>query len=148
LPQCAKGCKEKYYGYCLLDLRDNSIAIVHLSSDSSFEAGDFLMTANNIIQSIFYLAVLILIVKPLGIYMARIYEGKPIGLNVWFASVERTIYRLSAIKPEVSMTWKTYAAAVMLFIAGSSMLPFSSSTRTPSASSMSISQFIAASLWL
>jgi K+-transporting ATPase ATPase A chain len=96
-------------------MRDNSIAIVHLSSDSSFEAGDLLMNANNIIQSIFYLAVLLLTVKPLGIYMARIYEGKPVGLNVWFAPIERLIYRLSAIKPDVSMAWKTYAVAVMLF---------------------------------
>ena len=73
------------------------------------------MNWNNIIQAIVYLAVLILMVKPLGIYMARIYEGKPTGLNVWLAPVERLIYRLSGVKPEKSMSWKTYAVAMMLF---------------------------------
>lgn len=73
------------------------------------------MTANDIIQSIAYLAVLLLLVKPLGVYMARIYEGKPAGLNVWFAPVEKWIYRLSAVRPEISMSWKMYAVAMMLF---------------------------------
>ena len=73
------------------------------------------MTLNDIIQSVIYLAALLLLVKPLGIYMARIYEGKPAGLNVWLSPVEKLIYRFSAIRPQISMTWKTYAFAVMLF---------------------------------
>ncbi|MDQ1329373.1 MAG: potassium-transporting ATPase potassium-binding subunit [Candidatus Poribacteria bacterium] len=73
------------------------------------------MNWNNIIQAIVYLTVLLLMVKPLGIYMARIYEDTPTGLNVWLAPVERLIYRLSGVKPEKSMSWKTYAIAMMLF---------------------------------
>jgi len=73
------------------------------------------MNWNNIIQTIFYLAILLLMVKPLGVYMARIYEGKPTGLNVWLAPIERLIYRMSGIKPEKSMSWKAYAVAMMLF---------------------------------
>ena len=48
------------------------------------------MNFNNFIQSVIYFAVLLAMVKPLGIYMARIYEGKPAGLNVcfgWFESI-------------------------------------------------------------
>ncbi len=73
------------------------------------------MNWNNIIQGGIYLAVLVLLVKPLGTYMARIYEGKPTGLNVWLGPIERLTYRLSGINPETSMTWKTYAVAVMIF---------------------------------
>lgn len=47
--------------------------------------------------------------------MARIYEGKPAGLNVLLAPVERWIYRLTRVNPMQSMSWKTYAVAVMLF---------------------------------
>ena len=47
--------------------------------------------------------------------MARVYEGKPSGLNTWFGPIERLIYRLSGINPEISMPWKTYAVAAMLF---------------------------------
>jgi len=73
------------------------------------------MSLNDYIQMGFYLLVLLLLVKPLGSYMARIYEGSPAGLNVWFVPIERWIYRLCGVKSEEGMTWKTYAWALMLF---------------------------------
>ena len=73
------------------------------------------MNWNNIIQSGIYLVVLVLLVKPLGTYMARVYEAKPAGLNIWFGPIERLIYRVSGINPEANMSWKTYAVAVMIF---------------------------------
>ena len=53
------------------------------------------MTWNNFIQGAIYLAVLLSMVKPLGIYMARVYTGKGTGPNAWLAPVEGLIYRLS-----------------------------------------------------
>ncbi len=73
------------------------------------------MGFNDYIQMGIYLLVLLLAVKPLGIYMARIYEGSPAGLNVWLAPIERWIYRLCGVKPEKGMSWKIYAMALMLF---------------------------------
>ncbi len=73
------------------------------------------MSLNDFIQAAFFLIVVFLTVKPLGSYMARIYEGRPAGLNVWFAPVEKGIYRLCGVKPEEGMSWKTYAVAMMLF---------------------------------
>lgn len=73
------------------------------------------MNWNNIIQGLIYLVTVILLAKPLGIYMARVYEGKPAGLNVLLGPVERWIYRLSGIHPETGMSWKGYAGAMMLF---------------------------------
>jgi len=73
------------------------------------------MNLNSYIQSGIYLAALLLLVKPLGIYMAHIYEGEPAGLNIWFGPIERSIYRLSGVNPERGMPWKTYAVAVMIF---------------------------------
>jgi K+-transporting ATPase ATPase A chain len=73
------------------------------------------MSINIIIQITIFLSILLLTVKPLGIYMARIYEGKPAGLNVLLAPVERWIYRLTRVNPMQGMNWKTYAVAVMLF---------------------------------
>jgi potassium-transporting ATPase potassium-binding subunit len=69
----------------------------------------------NGIQVILFLLVLVILVKPLGIYMARIYEGRPAGLNVWFAPVEKWIYRISGVRPEKGMSWKEYAIAMMAF---------------------------------
>ena len=73
------------------------------------------MNWNNFIQAAIFLTVLVLFVKPLGIYMARIYEGKPAGLNVCFGWLEKLVYRLSGVRPEQGMSWKTYAVAVLLF---------------------------------
>jgi K+-transporting ATPase ATPase A chain len=73
------------------------------------------MNWNNLAQSLIYLTALLLLVKPLGIYMARIYEGKPVGINVWFGKMEKLIYRLSGIRPQAEMSWKTYAVAMMVF---------------------------------
>jgi len=73
------------------------------------------MSLNDFIQAAFFLAVVLLTVKPFGIYMARIYEGSPAVLNVWLAPVERWIYRLCGVKSEEGMPWKTYAVAMLLF---------------------------------
>ncbi|OOP57068.1 MAG: potassium-transporting ATPase subunit KdpA [Candidatus Brocadia carolinensis] len=73
------------------------------------------MNWNNVIQGFIFLATVILLAKPLGTYMARVYEGKPTGLHVVLGPVERWIYRLSGIYPETGMSWKGYAVAMMLF---------------------------------
>jgi K+-transporting ATPase ATPase A chain len=73
------------------------------------------MTFNGMVQVIVFLSILILSAKPLGIYIARVFEGKPVVLNKWFLPIERLIYRLCGINPEEEMTWKTYAFAMMAF---------------------------------
>ena len=56
-------------------------------------SGEILMTANGYLQLVFYVVVLIALAKPLGAYMARIYEGQPAVLNRIGAPFERLIYR-------------------------------------------------------
>jgi len=73
------------------------------------------MTANNLTQCFVFLAALLLCVKPLGTYMARIYEGKSAGLNKWFEPLELWFYKICGVKPENEMNWKSYAVAMMLF---------------------------------
>jgi K+-transporting ATPase ATPase A chain len=73
------------------------------------------MTGNMQLQMLVYLAALLLLVKPLGWYMARVFEGKPCGLDRVLGPLERLIYRVSRINPAVEMTWKRYTLAVILF---------------------------------
>ncbi len=67
------------------------------------------------LQMLFYLAVLLLLAKPLGSYMARIYQGEHTFLDRILGPVERFIYRLSGVKPDEDMNWKTYAIALIVF---------------------------------
>ncbi|MGQ0592921.1 MAG: potassium-transporting ATPase subunit KdpA [Gammaproteobacteria bacterium] len=73
------------------------------------------MSANAILQIILYLAALLALVKPLGAYMARIYEGRPAGLNRIGAPVENLLYRLCGVEPAKDMRWTEYALAMLLF---------------------------------
>jgi len=73
------------------------------------------MTANDWIQLTVYFAVLALFAKPLGAYMARVYEGRPCLLD-WAAGwLEQSIYRLAGIDPREEMGWRRYTTAVLLF---------------------------------
>jgi len=73
------------------------------------------MTGNGFTQFILYFAVLIAAAKPLGWYMARVYEGKPCGLDWLFGGLEKLLYRCAAIDPKREMTWRTYAGALLIF---------------------------------
>ncbi|HEY7529542.1 MAG TPA: potassium-transporting ATPase subunit KdpA [Gemmatimonadota bacterium] len=73
------------------------------------------MTANGWLQLAFYLAVLLALVKPLGAYMARVYEGQRLGLDRVLGPVEHLLYRVCGVRPDVEMGWKAYAAAMLLF---------------------------------
>src|ERR1035437_176595 len=72
------------------------------------------MNINNLTQCLIYLGVLLLLVKPLGSYMAKVYEGTPMWIDKILGPIERAIYRLSGVRRE-EMGWKTYAVAMMLF---------------------------------
>ncbi len=73
------------------------------------------MTANGLLQIAIYLATLLALAKPLGRYMARVYQGEPAGLNRWLAPVEGAIYRLCSVDPRREMRWTEYATALLLF---------------------------------
>ncbi len=67
------------------------------------------------LQIVIYLVVLLLLAKPLGSYMAKVYQGERTFLDRMLGPVERLIYRLSGVNPGEDMNWKTYAIAVMIF---------------------------------
>ncbi len=66
-------------------------------------------------QLILYFVVLLALAKPLGTYMARVYQGEHTFLDPVLGPVERLIYRASGIRAEDDMNWKTYAITMMLF---------------------------------
>jgi K+-transporting ATPase ATPase A chain len=74
------------------------------------------MTQNDWFQIGLYVVVLLALVRPLGAFMARVYEGQPpLGLHRLLGPVERLFYRLAGIRPDEETDWKTYAVGVLLF---------------------------------
>ena len=73
------------------------------------------MTISILLQLGLYLLVLLLLVKPLGAYMARVYQGERTFLSPALQPVERFIYRLARMRADEEMDWKTYAIAMLLF---------------------------------
>ncbi len=67
------------------------------------------------LQLIFYMLVLIALVKPLGLFMARVFQGERTFLDPVLRPVEKLIYRLSGVHPDQEMNWKVYAFAMLLF---------------------------------
>jgi potassium-transporting ATPase potassium-binding subunit len=73
------------------------------------------MPLNGFLQVALYLVVLTALTKPLGSYMARVFDGPPVLLERFFGPVERLCYRLAGVHPEQGMTWRTYALAMLVF---------------------------------
>jgi K+-transporting ATPase ATPase A chain len=67
------------------------------------------------LQIVLYLVILIALAKPLGSFMARVFNGERNILSPVMAPVERFTYRMLGAKSDEEMNWKQYAVAVLLF---------------------------------
>jgi len=67
------------------------------------------------LQTISYFIVLLALIKPLGSFMAKVFQGERTFLSPVLAPGERLIYRISGVKPEDEMGWQRYAGSVLLF---------------------------------
>jgi K+-transporting ATPase ATPase A chain len=66
-------------------------------------------------QLIIYMVVLLALAKPLGMYMAKVYQGERTLLDPVLTPLERSIYRSAGVRSDEEMGWKTYAVAMILF---------------------------------
>ena len=67
------------------------------------------------LQIVLYIVLLLLLVKPLGSYMAKVFQGERTFMSRIIGLFERLIYRILGIKSNDEMSWKTYALALLLF---------------------------------
>ena len=72
------------------------------------------MSNNGLMQIGVYLLVLLALAKPLGVYMAAVYEGQS-AANRWLQPLERFIYRVCGVDPDAEMRWTEYAASMLVF---------------------------------
>ena len=73
------------------------------------------MTANGFVQIALFCAVVVLLVKPFGYYMTRVFSGERTFLSLPLRPLERAIYALSGVKEDEEQDWKSYGLAMLTF---------------------------------
>src|SRR5258708_18516962 len=81
------------------------------------------VTLNSVLQVLIFLALVLLLTKPVGLYMTAIFSGRRTWLTPVFGPVERFFYRLSGINPEEEQKWTGYVISMLVFsVAGMLLL--------------------------
>jgi K+-transporting ATPase ATPase A chain len=75
------------------------------------------MTLNGWLQILFFFALILAVTKPLGVFMAHVFNREKTFLDPVLRPVERLIYKLTGVDEEREMRWTEYAVAMLLFSA-------------------------------
>jgi K+-transporting ATPase ATPase A chain len=73
------------------------------------------MTTSGALQIILYFTLLLLLTKPLGAFMSKVFAGERTLLTKPLGWLERVTYRALGVDPGVEMKWTTYASAMLVF---------------------------------
>jgi K+-transporting ATPase ATPase A chain len=79
------------------------------------------MTVNGGIQILLFLVLIFVVTKPLGVFMARVFNRERTFLDPVARPVERLLYRVTGVDENHEMRWTEYAVAMLMF-SGASML--------------------------
>jgi K+-transporting ATPase ATPase A chain len=67
------------------------------------------------LQIAVFIIVLVALVKPVGVYMARVFSDQRVFLSPLVGPIERTTYRVLRVRPEEGQDWKGYARSLIGF---------------------------------
>jgi potassium-transporting ATPase potassium-binding subunit len=73
------------------------------------------MTINGWLQIAFFLALVFLVTKPMGVFMARVFNREKTFMDPMLRPVERLLYRLTGVDENHEMRWTEYAISMVLF---------------------------------
>lgn len=73
------------------------------------------MTVNGWFQILFFLALILLVTKPLGVLMARVFNRERTFVDPVLRPVERLLYRVTGVDEDHEMRWTEYAVSMLLF---------------------------------
>src|SRR6266404_4864925 len=80
------------------------------------------MTLNGWLQILFFFALILAVTKPLGVFMAHVFNREKTFLDPVLRPVERLIYKLTGVNEEREMRWTEYAVTMLLFSAVSMLV--------------------------
>jgi K+-transporting ATPase ATPase A chain len=73
------------------------------------------MTLTGWVEIVVFIAIIGLLTRPLGGYLAKVYAGERTLLQPLIGPIERTLYRLAGVKPEAEQSWYRYAISFLIF---------------------------------
>ncbi len=73
------------------------------------------MTENGWFQIALFFLLIVLIARPLGIYMADVFERRKTFLDPLLVPVERALYKLTGVEADKEMRWTEYGIAMLFF---------------------------------
>jgi potassium-transporting ATPase potassium-binding subunit len=73
------------------------------------------VTTNGWLQIVIFFFLVLLATKPLGLYMARVFEGRRTLLDPLLVPIEKLLYRMTRVNREEEMRWTEYGMAMLLF---------------------------------
>ncbi len=73
------------------------------------------VTLNGVLQVLLYLFLVLLLTKPLGLYLYKVFNGERTWLSPVVVPIERLFYRLCGINPEEEQKWTGYVIAMLVF---------------------------------
>jgi len=73
------------------------------------------VTASGLLQLVLYVVILVALVRPLGAFMARVYQGERTWLTPVMAPIERLVYRVAGVDPAREQDWKHYTLSLLVF---------------------------------
>ena len=82
------------------------------------------MSLNGWLQIALFIALILLMAKPMGLYMTRVFTGRRTWLDPVLVPCERLLYRITGIDPEHEMRWTEYAAVMLVFSAATLVLTY------------------------
>jgi len=80
------------------------------------------MTLNGWFQILLYFAVILLLTKPMGVFMARVFSREKTWLDPVMRPVEKLLYKLTCVDEDHEMRWTEYCTAMLLFSAVSMLV--------------------------
>jgi len=73
------------------------------------------MTINGWLQILFFLVLVFLVTKPMGVFMARVFNREKTFMDPVLRPIERLLYRVTGVDENHEMRWTEYAIAMLLF---------------------------------
>ena len=73
------------------------------------------MSVNGWLQILVFLALILGVTKPMGVFMARVFNGEKTFMDPVLRPIERLLYRVTGVEQDREMRWTEYAISMLLF---------------------------------